>query len=786
MPEATHLLPGLHAPVGIRIDPWGIAHIHAENRDDLFFAQGWNAARDRLWQIDIARKRGLGLLAGDFGPGYLEQDRAARLLLYRGDMAVEWAAYAPDAREICTAFTRGINAYVDSVLSGDLPLPPEFALLSHRPSHWNPEDVVRIRSHSLTHNATSELLRAQVMTTAGPVLGARLDGLRQKLSPSVIPNVPDELDLSILSERVLRDFLLGVSPASFTPERLAATLDQAHLWAQPTPLGDIDRIAAGEGSNNWAISGNRTASGRPILCLDPHRTHTLPSIRYIVHLTMPGLAVIGAGEPTMPGIAMGHNGNAAFGLTIFGHDQEDILCYRVHPDDPDLYWHRGAWQRMQSIKETLPVRGHPDQTAVLRFTCHGPVLHVADNHAFSLRTVWTLPGTAPYMASLSVMRAQSPVEYLDALKGWGCPSVNHVYADTKGHIVWKPSGAWPHRADAASGLVPGWGDGSNEWHGLHDPADNPVEIDPLCGFIATANAMNLPLDWNGGSPGFEWLDSSRHDFLNARLAENDRVTLADCAAFQTSCHSRTSWRLGAWLTRQDLPPHVATLLSGFDGDLSPENGAAAFLEILLSRHLGAAIARAEGAADDVLPLLAPYDPAALLDWLERHEAGFPGLDKVIEDAWQDCVDLMGKDPAGWSWGAIHKLTLRHPLHRLAPADWSMPPVPLGGSAASPNYAGYRASDLGVIMGPSVRMMIDVGDWDQSLFINTPGQSGFPASPHYADLQQDWARGRYQPLLYSQAAIAELNCMILHMLPAADSDTSPDAVVSRQDASSGLL
>lgn len=753
MATATHTLDGLHAAVQICIDPWGVAHIRAENRDDLFFAQGWNAARDRLWQIDVARKRGLGLLAGDFGPGYLEQDRAARLLLYRGDMDAEWQAYAPDAREICASFAAGINAYVDDALAGRAEMPPEFALLGNRPSHWQAEDVVRIRSHSLTRNATSEVMRARVMALAGVSKGARLDGLRKQLSPPVVPRIPEGLDLSIFSRRVLRDFLLGVSPVGFTPARLAARLSEASAWTQPTPYGEIDRIASGEGSNNWAISGARTRSGRPILCLDPHRTHALPSLRYIVHLTMPGLDVIGAGEPMVPGISMGHNGTAAFGLTIFGHDQEDLCCYRTDPDDPERYFHDGAWHRMMILTETLPVRGHPDQQATLRFTCHGPVMHRQDGYAFALRTVWTLPGAAPYMASLAVMRSETPQAYFQALRGWGCPSVNHVYADKTGTIAWKPSGAWPRRL-ADDGLLPVPGDGRHEWHGLHDPDSGPFEINPPRGFIATANAMNLPADWDGPLPGHEWLDSSRHDFLNAQLAGNASVTLEDCAALQTSCYSRTAHRLADWLRAQPVAGHIAALLSNFDGDLAPDDGAAAFLEVLLSRYLGPVIAEAEGADDRVKALLAPYDPPALVDWLQEQKGLFAGITHALERAWTDCTHLMGDDPAFWSWGAIHRLTLRHPLHECAPEVWSLAAIGRGGSSSSPNYAGYRADDFSVLMGPSVRMLISVGDWDSSRFVNTPGQSGLPESEHYSDLQADWADGTYHPLLYSRTAVDE--------------------------------
>lgn len=745
--QTIHRLSGLRGEVSIRIDPWGIAHIAAGCSDDLFFAQGWNAARDRLWQIDLARKRGLGLLAADFGPGYLMQDRAARLLLYRGEMAAEWAAYAPDAEAICTAFAAGINAYVDGALAGRLPMPPEFALLGHSPAHWRAEDVVRVRSHSLTRNATSEVLRARVMAMMGEEAGARLDLLRKDLEPAVVPRAA--VDLGAISARVIRDFLLGVSPVSFSPERLAAPLEEAGLWSDPTPLGEIDRIASAEGSNNWAISGARTASGRPILCLDPHRTHTLPSVRYIVHLTMPGFDAIGAGEAMVPGISMGHNGTAAFALTIYGDDQEDICAYDLHPDDPLLYRHGDGWERMTEVAEDIPVRGHAAQRVTLRFTRHGPVLHDDGRRAHALRTVWTGPGTAPYMASLSVMRARNRTDYIGALRGWGCPSVNHIYADTAGDIAWKPSGAAPRR-DGLEGLLPVPGDGSHEWRGLARPEDGPLEVNPARGFIATANAMNLPAGWAGPLPGHEWLDSSRHDVLNAALAANGRVTLEDCAAMQLSTMSRTAARAVAALG--PLPEPVAGLLAGFDGDLPAQSGAAALVEIWLSRHLGPAIARLEGAPETVLPLLAPYDPPALVKWLEARTAMPAEIGASLAAAWRDCAALMGPDPADWRWGDIHRLRLSHPLHRIGPADWSLPPLRLGGSNACPNYAAYRPGDLAVTTGPSVRMLIDVGDWDRSLFVNTPGQSGVPESAHYADLQPAWHEGRYFPLLYSGAAV----------------------------------
>lgn len=758
---------GLSADVSISIDPWGIAHIRAQNRDDLFFAQGWNAARDRLWQIDLARKRGLGLLAADFGAGYLEQDRAARLLLYRGDMAAEWAAYAPDAQEICTAFAAGINAYIGDALAGGQPMPPEFALLGNQPALWQAEDVVRVRSHSLTRNVTSEVLRAQVIAHLGNDIGVRVDLLRKDVEPAVPSDPPEGVDLDAVTARVLRDFVLATAPVSFSPERLAAPLEDAALWVQPTSLGEIDRIAAAEGSNNWVVAAHRSQSGRPILCLDPHRTHSLPSVRYIVHLSMPDFDAIGAGEAMVPGISMGHNGTAAFGLTIYGDDQEDLYCYDTHPDDPDLYRYGDGWERMEVVQEVIALRGHPDQTVELRFTRHGPVLHRDGTRAFALRTVWTAPGTAPYMASLSVMRAQSREDYLTALRGWGCPSVNHIYGDTAGDIVWKPSGAAPRR-DGWTGLLPVAGDGRFEWQGLRDPDETPREINPDRGFIATANAQNLPKDWQGDWPGYEWLDPSRHDFLNAALAANAQVTLEDCAAMQLSTQSAVAAGLADWLRAQDkLRPDLAQLLAGFSGDLAVDCAAAAFVEVWLARHLGPLAARSEGATEAVLALLAPYDPPSLLRWLQGQDQLTPQIAASLDAAWADCVALLGGDSADWAWGKLHQLELRHPLHALAP-DWSHPPIPRGGSSSTPNYAAYRAQDFGVTVGPSVRMLIDIGAWDNSRFINTPGQSGDPRSPHYGDLAASWADGSYAPLLYSWAEIDKVAAQHIHLRPNAAS------------------
>lgn len=750
---------GLQGEVSINIDRWGVPHIRAENLRDLFFAQGWNAARDRLWQIDLARKRGLGLLSRDFGPGYLAQDRASRLFLYRGDMASEWKAYGSDAEEICTAFSNGINAYIDACDTGLAQLPPEFAVLGTRPDYWKPEDVVRVRTHCLTRNASSELLRSKVIASAGPELGAKLDMLRKQLAHGVTPAPVEGLDPAVMSDRVLRDFQLAVSPVTFCKERLDCSLEKAGLWTVVNPSGEVSRSSFEEGSNNWAISAEKTVTGRPILAFDPHRAHTLPSIRHVVHLTMPGLDVIGAGEPIVPGVSMGHNGTAAFGLTIFGADQEDIYVYDTAADDPDSYAYDGGWKKVRVIEESIPVKGYLEQPVRLKFTRHGPLLYQDEknNRAFAVRTVVTDPGMAPYMASLSVMRATSYQEYVRSLEGWGCPSVNHIYADTSNTIAWKPAGAIPVRKNW-DGLLPVPGDGRYEWNAYLCPSKGPSEVNPPRGFIATANAMNIPDDWLQYNPAvaYEWPDSSRHDTLHHELGRDKLVSIEECIRLQCSTFSPVAARIIKATTKLfgDVD-EIWAFLKDWDHDLAAGSAQAALFEIWLSNHLGPLLARRMGASARVMPLLVPIEAQKIAAWLENAEADpemIEALRTSLLDAWLECSALMGGDPANWSWGRLHKLHLRHPLQSLITKNWSLEPMEVGGSGSAINYATYRLSDFSVTAGPSVRMIIDVGHWDDSLFVNSPGQSGVPNSQHYADLASSWRKGEYKPLLYSREAI----------------------------------
>lgn len=768
---------GLNAPARILIDVWGIPHIYAGNEHDLFFLQGFNAARDRLWQIDLWRKRGLGLLAKDFGPAYAEQDKALRLFLYRGDMNAEWAAYGPKAKTYADAFVAGINAYVADVRAGKRPLPIEFRIAGTMPDPWTADDVVRIRSHGLTRNVASEVKRSLVACAAG--LDA--DRFRVKLEPAWTTKIPDGLDPCSVPKAVLAPYELATRPVAF-----AAPKDQkAALAHDPDKfLTEADQQRDTIGSNNWVIAASRTATGRPILANDPHREHSVPSLRYIVGLNAPGISVIGAGEPALPGISIGHNGTIAFGLTIFNVDQEDLYVYELNPQNPNQYRYGNGWEDMRIVHETEQVKGEGNRDLELKFTRHGPVIFVddANKRAFAVRSIWFEPGTSAYFGSSDYMTAKDWNGFLGAMRRWGAPSENQVYADTKGNIGWVAAGKTPRRL-GYDGLMPVPGDGRYEWQGFLSLDELPKAYQPKQGFLATANQMNLPADYPVAERkvGFEWADSARWQRINEVLAANTKVTLADAMDLQnddTAMLGRRLVKLLQPLTSDDA--HVKQgldLLKPWDARDAADSAAAAVFEVWIANHLGPVLLKttAPKAADLIAPEASSI--SALVAAVESPDASFgadpaAARDRILRDslgaAVADVASKLGPDPSTWRWGRLHVAKFDHALMPLADkataAQLSVGPLAYGGAGNVPRAATYRRTDYRLLSGASFRMVLDVGNWDASRTINTPGQSGDPFSGHYRDLAPLWATGQYVPLLYSLSAVEAATAEAITLTP----------------------
>ncbi len=778
---ATYTLSGLEKPAEIIVDHWGVPHIYAGTHYDAFFVQGFNAARDRLWQIDLWRRRGLGLLSEVLGPEFVEQDRAARLFLYRGDMYPEWLAYGSDAKKIAESFTAGINAYVQLLDEHAALMPPEFELLGYEPSLWSPSDVVRIRSNGLWRNVVSEVQRAEIACKEG-LEAARL---RKVLEPEWQTEVPEGFDPCSLPQGVLDDYLLATAAVNFdavvavasptaTSKPSRKTRHRAETLAQAKAMSLADHL----GSNNWVVAPSRTDTGRPILADDPHRSHAVPSLRYIAHLSAPGLDVIGAGEPALPGISIGHNERIAFGLTIFPIDQEDLYVYErtrlrarrdgVEETDRTAYRYQGRAERIRTTVETIPVRGEAPRAVRLKFTRHGPIVFETKTNLYAVRAAWLEPGMAPYFGSVEYMRAQNWRQFVAALNRWGAPSENQVYADVEGNIGYKPAGLFPRRT-TWDGLWPVPGDGRYEWEGYFDMDALPEEYNPERGYTGTANAMNLLEDYPIAERrvGFEWSPPWRHRRLWEVLPLQPEHSLTDSHDLQRDYLSV--------LAREvvELLPDAYTysnhqglaMLKDWDAVMAPDSAAAALYAVWYYRHLQPALL-AYRVPDTELTSM---DTLAVLETLADFGSEEAAL-KSLEDAWYETSDLLGPSPWDWRWGDLHQIVFEHPLLKLADgelaAEMRYRAYPRGGTRNTTNSTGFLPQkSFNVVAGASFRMVLDVGQWDDAEMTNAPGQSGDPRSPFYDNLLEGWATDSSFPLLYSRSAVEANQALRIVLEPA---------------------
>lgn len=732
--SGTLRVAGLEKPVTVLRDPWGIPHIYAATQADLFFAQGFTAAQDRLWQLEMWRRAAMGELAEVMGPAAVDRDRFARLLRYRGDLDAEYASYAPDAREIVGAFVRGVNAWIVEIGSDRSRWPVEFQLTGIAPEPWTPEVVLsRLAAWEVTSNAAREVQRAQ--------LGAEIGWRRlQDLMPSDPPQDLAKEPGAGLSE--------GISAAVIAlPESLRAPL------------------AFPDGSNNWVVDGTLSATGKPLLANDPHRALRLPSLRYLVHLVGPGWNVIGAGEPALPGVAAGHNERIAFGFTVTGIDQQDVYVEELHPEDPTLYRHQGRWDKVRVERERIGVKGEAPREVELEFTVHGPVLHrdPERRRAYVLRWVGTEPGTAGYLASLSLNRARDWTTFRQALARWKVPSENLVYADVDGRVGWQVAGLAPVRR-GWSGLLPVPGDGRFEWQGFLPASELPGALDPPARWIATANHNVLPPGYPHAL-AFDWGEPTRFRRIAEVLgAPGQKLTAADFERLQLDELSHPAREILAVLREvkgggADLRPFV-DLLTAWDGTLGRTSAAAALYELWIAKLAGRLAAPVpEALRPAMLRTLRPARLLALLsqpaqDWFgEDPRAGRDAaLLASLGEAVAEAREKLGADPAAWRWGALHKATFAHPLSTTPErkALFDLPPMELGGDGTTVDVA--SGEGFAVSHGASYRQVIDLADWDRSTATSTPGQSGQPGSPHYGDLLESWAEGRYFPLLYSREAV----------------------------------
>jgi len=786
------MVKGLSQPVEIIKDRWGISHIYAQNEKDLFFAQGFNVARDRLFQLEIWRRQATGTMAEIQGSKALKRDMGTRLLKARVDMKQEMNHYHPRGEEIIPAFVRGINAYIDIANKNPGLLPVEFCLLGLKPGHWTPEVVVS-RHNGLFRNARYEISFAQSVN----ILGAQKLKNLLDLHPGNPSLKPDEgIDLGLIPDNILELYNASRARVRFGLEDI---IDQSHKinQSQSPPLG-LTRFLAGNGehdafnvyqkvlrslfvppslaaqlhhemnlgSNNWVVRGKLTSSGYPLMANDPHRGQQIPSLRYWVHLVAPGWNVIGGGEPALPGVSIGHNEHGAWGLTIFSVDQEDLYIYETNPTSPDQYRYQGNWEKMTVIREIIRIKGESSVTVDLKFTRHGPVLYEDKYHhkAYALRAAWLEIGSAPYLASLRMDQARNWEEFRDACSFSRTPSENMVWADIENNIGWQAVGITPLRKNW-NGLLPVPGNGRYEWEDYIPIKELPHTFNPEEGYFATANQDNIPSDYPY-NVGFLWADPYRFSRIQEFLSSGRKLTMTDMMELQQdflSIPARTLVPLLKGLRSTDASTQKALkMLLSWDYVMNPDSIEAAIYmnwERRLSRNIWELYIPEK--ARRVFPRRSLKKMIEFLKAPDNHFGPNPTsardalLIKSLEEGVSELVKRLGSDASKWQYGQekFHHIKIRHMLSNAVKPELrtklDIGPLPRGGNSYTVNNtsSGYNQTS-----GASFRIIADLGNWDNSLGTNSPGQSGDPKSPHYADLFETWAKGKYFPVFFSRSRI----------------------------------
>ena len=749
--RGTLLLPGLHSTVTVRRDRYGIPHIEAQDDHDAWFGLGFCQAQDRAFQLELRLRTARGTLSELFGEETLAIDRLSRRIGFTDSSRHQLPVLDAEAQAQIEAFVAGVNA---SLTAGAQKDAPEFALLRSRPTLWRPEDVLgqgKLLSFLLIGNWDVELSRYKVLTTDGP------QALRD-LDPTPYPE----------------DHPVAISGAAAGPavDRLGDDLAAFTAFA-----------GVAGGSNAWVVAGTHTASGRPILANDPHLEAAIPPHWYLSQIRTPHWAVAGASLVGAPGIAVGHNGYGAWGLTAALADSVDLFLEDVGEDGRSV--RRGdGFEHCELRREVIKVKGRSAVTEDVLVTPRGPVVGPGlrgELGAISLRAVWL--DAKPARGFLCAHKTRSFDAFRAEFGEWPVLSQNVVYADESGSIAWQLVGEVPLRRKGHGTLpLPGW-DPETGWHDSGVPFDYmPYAVDPPAGYLVTAN--NKPVQDDDDAPflGVDWLDGYRAARIDAVLGHREGWDVESTLRLQMDEVS-LPWRdiqdiiLG--LTAQDDDARLALrLLSEWDGVVAAGSPGATVYELFI-RSMARRIARtrAPGSAEWALgrgwadlagasTFAAGRTSRVIRRLKEQPEGWFDSWQAemlaALGDVARDLRERHGPNPDAWAWGKVRPLTLPNPFGRvatLAPV-FNRGPFPWGGDSNTVSQAG--GSNPAVIA--SLRFVVEVGDWDNARFVLPGGQSGNPFSPHYDDMLPLWQRGEGVPIAFSQDAVYDAAVEALRLEP----------------------
>jgi penicillin amidase len=746
--RGTLRLAGLSATVEVIRDRWGVPHVFAQSMKDAFFAQGYVQAQDRLWQMELGRRLASGRLAEVFGSETLEADRLLRRVGLHRAAQTEVSRAGSEGLTYLEAYAAGVNAFLDTV---GRRLPPEFLILRFRPAHWTPADSLAIGKYvawMLSGNWDTEIVRSWVVERLGPQVAAQVEPLYPAGMPLILPPGAESagLGLSLLDELRKVEGLAGIR---------------------------------GGGSNNWVVDGSRSVTGKPLLANDPHLPLQVPSIWYELHLNGGGLNVAGVALPGVPGVVIGHNERIAWGITAAMADGDDLFLERVNPDNRRQYEYEGVWVDGDLLHEEIEVRGSNRVVEEVLVTRHGPIISPAipgEGRALAMRTTAAeAREQARAIADLNV--AGDWDGFRQALRLWPSPPLNFVYADVEGNIGYQMAGLVPKRAKGY-GLVPspGW-TGEYDWTGFIPFDEMPFAANPDRHYVVTAN--NQVVD--NGYPHFlsaEYIDGYRAQRIAQLLEAKEKHSTDDFRMIQGDVYSiparELADRMLALQPADEDARRALNFVRVWDGRLTTDSVAAAIVEAFYLDLLRRTLHEKLGPLTDHFlgKEVHPAIPDAsyfvrCTSWLlrlmrEQPADWFPGrtwgevMEQSLTEAIAELRRELGDDMSGWTWGRIHYVPFEHPIGRvraLRPV-FNRPPAPVGGdmnTVAQACYLGARPWAAYSYIA-SYRQIIDLSDFNNSLAIMPGGQSGHPASRHYADMLGPWARGEYHPLPFDRAEV----------------------------------
>lgn len=765
MPNVTELkLDGLRGRVLIQRDSWGIPTIQAENQPDLFFAQGFVHAQDRLWQMELNRRAANGSLAELLGPLALDTDRLSRTLGFARLAHEGWPHIYPDIQANLTAYTHGVNAY----LSGPFPRPLEFALLRHDPTPWLEQDSVAfgyLQAWVLSFGWAGELVRAQLIERVGLEKAAALEPSYPDRHPVTLPGGLEFNQLQI-------DPMMNAAAGPFLAR---------------APEAD------GRGSNGWVIAPRKSSTGQAILANDMHLPVRTPSLWYFNHLhSADGFHVTGVSQPGLPYILVGHNEHITWGATLAFTDVEDLFIEKLHPHDPERYRFGRTWRKIKVIQEEIKVRGRAPHQETIRLTHHGPIISpvLGDFHppaeqvALSLNSMALRPDPL-FNGFARLNTAQHWDDFVAAVDEMTAPPLNLLYADVQGNIGHYVSGRVPIRAQG-QGVVPtpGW-TGEHEWIGEIPFEAMPHSFNPERGYIISANHRIIGDDYPYYL-GSQWTNGYRAARLEQLLARKSHISPEDCRQFQMDWLSLPGLELKEKLadifqaTNRSIPAEAQLALDILDrwgGWMGPEQAGPVvytvfmqrFTRLLLQHELGQPLFdRLMGAGPNeffapgnefqgrLTPVLLEMLTQPDNPWLPAAQRPRLLIQALVETT-HECRRLLGPDSRQWRWGQLHGIRFNHALGRVRPLNhlFNQGPFPIGGDTDTVNQTAmrfdqpYESNSQAV----SYRQIVQPGQWGNSVAMYVPGQSAVLRNPHYGDMIEAWLNGDYFAMNWTAAESA---------------------------------